>query len=225
MKIIFIVLLFITPAQGSILKSSGLTTKDPVIKKRKFFRILSHMEETFQYLAIENDEELNIMGGWNEPTADMAFARRWDSAQVLIYRGMAHRPELNTDALMLIVCHEIGHLYGGAPYSNVSNGLSLEGQADYFATGVCLEKALKSFRDSNIEERINQAMLNVGKFLANNRSITHPQFDTPDLSIVDETLLTHPAPQCRLDTFLAGYEFTPRPSCWFATLLSNLIHP
>ncbi len=221
MKNILISFLFvfvITPAQASFNKSSNLTTKNPIIKKRQFFRILTHMQNEFQYLASNNDEELVIMGGWNDPTADMAFARRWESAQVLIYRGMAHRRELDTDALILIICHELGHLYGGFPFSNESNKLSLEGQSDYFATKQCLTRALQSYDDRLVEQRVYQAMLNVGKFLANNRGISHPEFKTPDQTEVEETLRTHPEPQCRLDTFLSGLEDRPRPKCWFSRI-------
>jgi hypothetical protein len=173
------------------------------------------MQDTFQHLASSNEEELQVLGGWVDRRADMAFARRWENAQVLIYKGMAHRRELNVDALILIICHELGHLYGGAPYSNYDNKLSLEGQSDYFATNRCLEVALREWNQENVEERIFMAMLDVGKFLANNRGITHPEFNTPDETIVDETNRSHPSPQCRLDTYLAGHEARPRPNCWF----------
>ncbi|OUR96726.1 hypothetical protein A9Q84_10315 [Halobacteriovorax marinus] len=214
MKILLLFLLSIQ-VNASFNKSSSLTTNQPVIPKREFFKILTHLENEFQYLAKEQGEVLNILGGWSDRSADMAFARRWDTAQVLIFRGMAHRRELDRDALILIICHEIGHLYGGTPYSNLANKLSLEGQADYFATQTCLPHALLSYKNENLEKRIDQAMLNVGKFLANNRRINHPSFDTPDTTQVEQMLRTHPEPQCRLDTYVAGLYSLGRPACWF----------
>jgi hypothetical protein len=215
-SILLLTIIFSFNSYGSFYKSSGNTTREPVIKKRKFFRVLSHMQKTFQYLGSNRNEELVVMGGWIDPNADMAFARRWDTAQVLIYRGMAHRRELDEDSLMLIICHELGHLYGGPPFSNESNEISLEGQSDYFATKSCLTKALKTYKDKNVEVRTKLAMQNVAKFLANNWSVPYPRFDTPDQTIVDEMIKTHPNPQCRLDTFVAGLELLERPYCWYA---------
>jgi hypothetical protein len=194
-----------------------LTTKNPIINKLKFRRIIKTMKTTFQYLAHDKGEELLIYGDWIDSTADMALARRWDNAQVIIYRGMAHRREINPDALILIICHELGHLYGGEPLKDEYNQISPEGQADYFATNKCLRKALLAHSTSgDIEKRIVDAQLNVSLFLANNWGLVAPQFSTPDTTVVTETLMTHPSPQCRLDTYKAGHKNGPRPSCWYS---------
>lgn len=216
MKIICLSLIlysFSTLASNKI--SSGRTTKNPIIKKRVFFSVLGMMEDEFQYLAIEKKEKLVVYGGWQDSRADMAFARRWENAEVLIYRGMAHRKEINIDALILIVCHELGHLYGGFPYKDQHNQTSPEGQADYFATKVCLKRALKRYSPENLDERVHRAILNVGLFLANNRDIDPPSQETPDEHQVLRTNMRHPSPQCRLDTYFAGLSHNPRPACWF----------
>ena len=156
-----------------------------------------------------------MFAGWLYPTADTAMARRWETAQVLIYRGMAHRREIDKDALALIVCHELGHLYGGKPLKPTGKYISAEGQADYFATRYCLKRALASIHPKNIEKRAIRAMHLVGSFLANNWGHPHPTLDTPDKTIVEKTLIDHPTPQCRLDTFWAGYHGGKRPNCWY----------
>lgn len=204
-------------ASYSYKKSETLrTTKEPVIGKRKFKRIVATMEREFSDYALRNDERLLMYAGWNDPTADHALARRWESAQVLIFRGMAHRREINQDALILIICHELGHLYGGDPLKNARDQISAEGQADYFASNKCLRRALRIFNDKDIEKRSLFAIRNVGKFLANNWGHPIPHQSTPDTSVTDETLLEHPTPQCRFDTLLAGLNHTPRPKCWYA---------
>ncbi len=178
------------------------------------------MEDEFQYLAKKEGEKLIIYGGWQDSRADMAFARRWDDAEVLIYRGMAHRVEVDADALILIICHELGHLYGGAPYKDIDNRRSPEGQADYFATHQCLKKALEKWSPKDIAARLNKAVLNIGLFLANNRGIEAPTQQTPDLGEVVQTNMKHPSPQCRLDTYYAGLRNEPRPACWYKELFS-----
>ena len=171
------------------------------------------MKDQFQYLAKENNEKLLMYGDWIDSTADMALARRWDNAQVIIYRGMAHRKEIDADALMLIICHELGHLYGGRPFKHST--ISPEGQADYFATKSCITEALESWSEQNVSKRVNKAMLNVGAFLARNWRLPAPKFETPSTKVVSKTYMDHPRPQCRLDTFLAGLEHRDRPPCWY----------
>ncbi|MCP4911630.1 MAG: hypothetical protein GY909_00815 [Oligoflexia bacterium] len=183
-------------------------SKNPVISKRDFFRLLENFEKQFTPLALTYGDKLHVLGGWNDPTADMAMSRRWgNDAQILVYRGMAHRKELSKKGLLLILCHELGHLYGGTPHTTM--GKSVEGQADYWATNICLPQVLP-----NDDHMI--AINEVAHFLANNWDEPIPNEQTPDLTIVDETLKVHPAPQCRFDTYLAGLRKQPRPRCWFA---------
>ena len=194
---------------------SNRTTKYPVISKRVFQRTVEKMGEEFSYLADSFNEKLLTYASWIDPTYDQALARRWDSAQVLVYRGMAHRRELNRDALALVVCHELGHLYAGQPLKNENDFIAAEGQADYFATKHCIRKALAIFDEKNIEERAIEATKAVGEFLANNWGHKHPRTDTPDESVVDTTNLSYPTPQCRFDTYMAGLKGELRPRCWY----------
>lgn len=194
---------------------SNRTTKYPVISKRVFQRTVEKMGEEFSYLADSFNEKLLTYASWIDPTYDQALARRWDSAQVLVYRGMAHRRELNRDALALVVCHELGHLYAGHPLKNENDFIAAEGQADYFATKHCIRKALVIFDEKNIEERAIEASKAVGEFLANNWGHKHPRIDTPDESVVEATNLSYPTPQCRFDTYMAGLKGELRPRCWY----------
>lgn len=118
---------------------------------------------------------------------------------------------------------------------------SAEGQADYFSVG-CLarffesaspvfdferrEKAEEKFPKSSDEvkrvcrdslcERLAFASLSVAKVYA------QVKFYSRELSLINpssqeayETILSHPDPQCRLDTMLAGILEKERPACWF----------
>lgn len=195
---------------------SSRTTANPVISKTKFQRIIKNMGINFQFLAQNFGEKLFTYGDWNDPSYDSALARRWDSAQVIVFRGMAHRREIDPDALVLILCHELGHLYGGEPLKPNRHYISAEGQADYFATNFCLRNALHLLSPNNIEKRALKAIHSVGKFLANNWGHSHPSEETPDPSVVGKTNLEYPIPQCRFDTYIAGLRGKPRPACWFA---------
>lgn len=193
------------------------TTDFPVIPKSSFFNSIDLFANSFPELPLAFDEKLSVYKDWNFPHIDSAYARRWDEAQILLYAGLAHRTEINIDALALIFCHELGHLYAGEPLKEMGNHISAEGQADYFATKYCLRRSLRNLNPHDIEERSLAAIKQVGKFLANNWGHTHPSIHTPDKSQVKETYKSYPSPQCRFDTYLAGLQGRERPKCWYAS--------
>lgn len=166
------------------------------------------------------------MTDYNEDWAQ-AFARRWEEDQVIVYGGIAAIKNSSEDTFALILCHETGHLYGGEPVGDTHNNLSLEGQADYWALRSCFPKILSSLsgrtpsagaleycQNETACARTVDAILAVTAHFADNRNLPHPQLDTPDETVVPATLLTHPNPQCRLDTMIAGMKGLPRPLCW-----------
>lgn len=74
---------------------------------------------------------------------------------VVIDRGLLDSPRLTPDGFRMIICHELGHLFGGAPRRHAPpewdgpiahDGLSMmtsEGQADYYASLVSFRKMLE----------------------------------------------------------------------------------
>lgn len=189
------------------------------ITRTEFLTTLSLARKIFSPLATVSNRRLEIFSDWNSNWTQ-SFARRWDTDQVLIYGGIARIPGGTQDSLALLICHELGHLYGGTPYSDISNLLSAEGQADWWATNYCWPRFAEQLPSTNpdINDRALKAALVVTAFYAANRNIPAPQPNTPDATVVEETLLTHPEPQCRLDTYIAGLENAPRPSCWWKNL-------
>ncbi len=75
--------------------------------------------------------------------------------RVTVTRRLLQNPRMSDDGLRTILCHEIGHILGGAPRRNVPpewdgptapDGLSFmssEGQADYYATLVCFRQLVR----------------------------------------------------------------------------------
>lgn len=76
------------------------------------------------------------------------------TARVTLSSGLLSSAGLTPDGLRLILCHELGHIYGGSPRRHVPyewdgptahDGLSFtssEGQADYYATLSCFSKLI-----------------------------------------------------------------------------------
>lgn len=202
----------------------------PKLSKKRFYSVISLMKATYEPLAQQHGRKLEFLASYEENWAQ-AFSRRWETDQIIVFGGIAGIPGMTEDSLALILCHELGHLYGGVPYSDVYNQLAVEGQADYWATLFCfsevvaklpnripLSSSLSSCRNNIQCARTLDASLVMTAFFADNRSLPHPSLETPDISVVTEVLMTHPSPQCRLDTLWAGIQKNNRPQCWFPSM-------
>lgn len=163
---------------------------------------------------------------------------------VTLNLGLILHPKISKDVIALIGCHELGHHLAGAPLSSKQFQFSVEGQADYFAPQGCFDKWLDAKVLSSYTIRSE-----VTKYCQAFSPRTSPRFDRctraieaavrlseifadkkrspqlPDLFAVEQievstTIEAHASPQCRLDTFKAGYishiwSKKPRPRCWF----------
>lgn len=177
-------------------------------------------------------KKLIIDGEWENDRVN-AHATRDDhnNPVISLLGGMARHPEMSKDGLMLIICHEIGHQFGGAPKqfrgsSSLRSWSSAEGQADYFAATKCLPKMFadteetklvnsmsdeESFEDArkkckdDICVRIVLAGYSVGKVFASLKTGWEPpRIGEQDRFQVPMTEYMHPRPQCRLDTYVSG---------------------
>lgn len=141
--------------------------------------------------------------------------------------------------LALILCHEMGHFLGGEPFVRVNQpaintvsfrnpypNMSVEGQADFYSTNVCIKKYA---RENALAEDILYASFI--KTISLYRDILHeqtntnlllPSIDTPSNYVTNRTLDAvheYPSLQCRLDTLISGLQqiegSEDRPLCWF----------
>jgi hypothetical protein len=164
---------------------------------------------------------------------------------IYFFGGLAQFSLMSKDGAAQILCHEMGHAIGGAPYKlNRDHNVSIEPQADYFSTRLCLRRIftvlpvaqeIKPISDfiqaqcrskySSVEDlnwcyRAFQALESERSYLRLVKiNPTETNYETPDLSVVDQINLSdeyYPSPQCRMDTLAAGVLQKPRPRCWFA---------
>ncbi|MES2525959.1 MAG: hypothetical protein V4598_02690 [Bdellovibrionota bacterium] len=216
MKFAFLLLILSVQVFASVDEIPSRSSGEKLPRKA-FDRVIKIFETTFSPYAEANGRELEFMTDYDEDWIQ-AFARRWETDQVIVYGGIAAIKNGSEDTMALILCHETGHLYGGNPVSDEFNKLSLEGQADYWAAGLCLDKILPQLSPrmgQSIRERKIDAFLAVTAQFAENRNLPHPRLETPDQTVVETTNQTHPNPQCRLDTMMAGMNGNPRPACWY----------
>lgn len=211
-----------------MLSSGVFAQSENKLSRERFRHIIRSLQTHFAAYAAKNGRVLEFYSDYNSPVAE-AMARRWETDQVHVHGGLAAIRNVTEDSFALVLCHELGHLYGGEPYGDPINRISVEGQGDFWAATDCFERIMPELtkrtpsrasgelcREEEVCARGVDAALVLTAFYANNRGLKHPRLDTPDLSIVNEILKTHPGPQCRLDTMRLGFTRGNRPYCWMA---------
>jgi hypothetical protein len=194
----------------------------------------------YKPFADANNEQLVINHKWTDSTVNANCLRSGGVVTVNMYGGLARRPEIGPEGFALVVCHELGHAYGGKPYIQVNNRMSAEGQADYYGAKDCQKKVIallklettvipetsfmtkacsEVFVDEKEADICVQALIGgqeLGNLLAVLKKEPTPNYETPDPYVIPQTTTTYAkTTQCRLDTYLAGTLNKVRPACWF----------
>ena len=201
-----------------------------------FGRIVKAGSDAYAGEASARRERLVVNALWKDATVNANACRSCKPGEVTInmYGGLARRAEVLPESFALVLCHELGHAYGGTPYIAPSTQMSAEGQADFYSTNACFERVFSRVPElrtthSTYEPFVEKACgenRRCKNALAGAKGLGHllsvlsreeaPRFETPDPTVVTRTLLSYPdTVQCRLDTYLAGQMLKPRPACWF----------
>lgn len=232
---IILTLVFTTNLYASIIPKNHLSIPSTIkanISELEFNHLIQKTLSPYQSLmtAHYGATEFEIIKLWEDGTVNTATGKKDGKFLLKVYGGLARHPLITPDAFTMILCHEIGHLIGGAPTWKPFNQASSEGQADYFATNKCfkkinenedlkipndtiptyaLNKCQKSYRDPrgfNLCKRSALAQLSLISLMHElSGHPTRPKFETPDpyeMSVIQFN--GYPKPQCRLDTLLAG---------------------
>jgi hypothetical protein len=202
------------------------------ITKEQFNNVIEKIETIYSPIATNLGKKLNIARKWDDATVNANASQSGSNWNINMYGGLARHETITEDGFALVLCHETGHLLGGAPKiaGFMSKWASNEGQADYFATLKCLRKTFlnddnativaalnapetlvtscakiyANKDDKNICIRNGMAGMSVANLFAALRSKPVAKFETPDANIVTKTDDAHPAHQCRLDTYFQG---------------------
>jgi hypothetical protein len=200
--------------------------------EKEFKDTIKHFEKFFGP-SIERDHnaELIVFGSWGSNTVNAYAERASKKIMITIYGGLARHKAITKDGFTAVLCHELGHHFGGYPKKSTNRWSSAEGQADYYATMKCLrriwenennELALNSevipeklkvecaqtYRGAKSEalcQRMGLAGRSVAFLIQDlDHDSIEPKFETPDDLVVRAMNYLHPFAQCRLDTFFQG---------------------
>lgn len=227
-------LLYASAAHAKFLPDNDLHLEDSLIKiatidQTAFNDAIDEAEDYYGPLfASEFGATLQINRLWSNSTVNASASRSGSTWIVNMYGGLARRSEVTKDGFALVICHELGHHVGGYPFYS-GNWAASEGQSDYFATLSCARELWRddtsinaSYRNtvnayakelcdsvwsSEADQNLCYRTMMGGKSLADLLSAlggTSSDFEDPDTSVVSSTQTSHPAGQCRLDTYMAG---------------------
>lgn len=225
------------------------TKEEANISKELFNKIIDTAIVEYEEVTKEFGDTLTVNAKWEDSTVNASAGRFFKWATLNFYGGLARRKEVTPGGFTLVVCHELGHLYGGTPYIREWGKLSAEGQADYYGVKECMHKVLQHIEEdfytpteymlesceketnlndnsngnSNEEIAVDEMCVrkllsgqSVGDLFASMKSEEAPQYETPDETVVEKTILSYPETiQCRLDTYFNATKNLERPACWF----------
>lgn len=139
----FISLIFSVTLTAQASLAQALTWQDEIIQEINLVYKPWAEEKGYTFLIEKNLKDLGVVG---------SAERKGNDLKVVLSAGLINSDRLTADGLRFTICHEIGHLLGGAPRKNIpmesdfpmdQNGFSFissEGQADYYANLVCFRK-------------------------------------------------------------------------------------
>lgn len=210
--------------------------------QEQFNQVIDLGLEFYKPVAAENQETLRINRRWDDATVNANCSRMWGGVSINMYGGLARRDEVTAEGFALVLCHELGHAYGGTPYLSEYNKMSAEGQSDWWGAGECLKKVLSKLPENDksysgltpfVEAKCAEkaavdtpeykiclrgmsASMSLGTLLSVLKKEPTPSAETPDTTVVETLNLSYPATiQCRYDNYFLGTLGMDRPLCWF----------
>ncbi|MBI3542430.1 MAG: M48 family metalloprotease [Deltaproteobacteria bacterium] len=222
-----------TGARASILPKNDLDQQDNSfgpsnVTEEQFNKITDAIVDMWQPLAQLHGAKLVAIKAWNDSTVNAYAEQSGNEWRVRMFGGLARRQEVTADGFALVVCHELGHHFGGYAYKD-GHWASAEGEADYFATHVCARRiwgtsteknaqlaqnrqgltnacdaVWKDQDERNLCYRTTDAGLSLARLLGALGGETMPSTESRDMNKVERTVTYHPRAQCRMDTYLHG---------------------
>ncbi|MFP5387634.1 MAG: hypothetical protein ACLGHN_16280 [Bacteriovoracia bacterium] len=233
-KTIFLFILLMTgTSYGAVTVTELLQLEDRI--NAVYSSELMEKEATLEFVFNTDSKILNAFAKKETP-------KEW---KITIHGGFISHPKMNYNSMALILCHELGHFLGGRPFvegrrltptmvSRAPKEMSVEGQADFFATAECGKRVLageqpafeittfeqesifcNSASDPDLCKVLHQASKRVIDIYTDAvRAITgydypYVNYNRKDPLVVERSLIyvgEYPTLQCRLDTMAAGID-------------------
>ncbi len=116
--------------------------------------VMREFENLYRPLARTGGKTFKLHVAKNDSSSAEAHADA-KKVEVTVNTGLLENARLTADGLRIILCHEFGHIFGGAPRRNIpmewdgavapdgKSFASSEGQADYYASTSCFHRIVR----------------------------------------------------------------------------------
>lgn len=204
MKKIFILLLIISNTYAAITQKESEELSNSLLS-------------IFQPEIAELSYPVKLDLFWKGPIPMAITSFEEDHFSISIWGALTRHKMMTPKTWIYTLCHELGHIIGGAPHvTNEEHSWgSSEGQADVFASSICLPRYYESLEPNS--EDISTIRFNTAKemskllnAMADNSEGSNVESSSSE--VVSETITDdYPSTQCRIDTI----KFARRLPCWF----------
>ncbi|GEM_PF-661990 len=105
------------------------------------------ISDFFDFFKLQDEAaNLKIDLDWGNPYLSAHAEMRGAASVVTVWGGFLRAPGMSPMILATTLCHELGHVIGGAPYQTIKGAeFSTEGQSDFFAGLNCLPRFAHAF--------------------------------------------------------------------------------
>lgn len=136
--------------------------------KERFHQIVDDVVSLYQDKAKRLGTKIVSIQDWDKEEVN-AYATQDDgNFTIKLYGGLARSEVLTEDGFALVVCHELGHHFGGGikkimthpQHGTITLWSVSEGEADYWASLKCIKKYFRQFGDnSKVNESIKSEVI------------------------------------------------------------------
>src|SRR5262245_52536441 len=105
--------------------------KTAKMTKEEFLKMTDKVIDQYKPFADMHGGNLTVDANWDDPTVNASADQQGDTWVVNMYGGLARRPEVTVDGYIAVICHELGHHFGGFAFYGSTDWAAAEGQADY----------------------------------------------------------------------------------------------
>lgn len=201
------------------------------MSEAEFNDVIDKIEKLYRPDVEAMGDRLVVNRDWKSGTVNASASKSGKTRTLNFFGGLARHPEIKKDGFTLVACHEMGHHLGGIPKVRnlFSTWAANEGQSDYFATLKCLRRFYETFDQDRLidladehakqeclktytttaEQQICFKLMTAGQevsffFQKARKEERVPKYNEPDSTVVGSTVDSHPATQCRMDTYFQG---------------------
>ncbi len=119
-------------------KMDRIMLMDANMTQQEYDRVIAEVVTFMQPYFATHGATFVVESNWLDSTVNAYADQEGMTWKIMMFGGLARRPEISSDGFSFVACHEVGHHLGGFPFYYGLDWAASEGQSDYFATHTCL---------------------------------------------------------------------------------------